>query len=91
MPSQLDSDRSKMTEDERNTSIVELTDVISTQLGVRERLEAIRIINPQSAVSPTDGEVAIGKLVVGGVGWRCAHKYQPSVCGCAHRWGGCRW
>lgn len=57
-----------MTEDERNTSIVELTDVISTQLGVRERLEAIRIINPQSAVSPTDGEVAIGKLVVGGWG-----------------------
>ena len=57
-----------MTEDERNTSIVELTDVISTQLGVRERLEAIRIINPQSAVLPTDGEVAIGKLVVGGGG-----------------------
>ena len=57
-----------MTEDERNTSIVELTDVISTQLGVRERLEAIRIINPQSAVSPTDGEVAIGKLIVGGGG-----------------------
>ena len=68
MPSQLDSNRSKMTEDERNTSIVELTDVISTQLGVRERLEAIRIINPQSAVSPTDGEVAIGKLVVEGEG-----------------------
>ena len=66
-----------MTEDERNTSIVELTDVISTQLGVRERLEAIRIINPQSAVSPTDGEVAIGKLVVGGGGG--AYKYQPFV------------
>lgn len=74
MPMRPYFDRSKMTEDERNTSIIELTDVISTQLGVRERLEAIRIINPQSAVSPTDGEVAIGKLV-----WCSRYHYQHAL------------
>ncbi|XP_070200946.1 uncharacterized protein [Littorina saxatilis] len=50
---------SRMGEEEQKESITELTDIISSQLGVRERLEAIRIINPHSAVSPTDGEFVI--------------------------------
>ena len=52
--------RSQMDEEEQMDSITELTNIISAQLGVRERLEAIRIISPNSTVSPTDGEFVLG-------------------------------
>ncbi|XP_076449966.1 uncharacterized protein LOC143286312 [Babylonia areolata] len=50
---------STLNEREQIESIMALSDIINTQLGVRERLEAIRIINPKSMVSPTDEEFVL--------------------------------
>lgn len=46
--------------EEQQEVITELADIISMQLGVRERLEAIHIINPHCQVSPTDKDFLIG-------------------------------
>lgn len=50
---------SQLSGEEKQEALMQLTAVISKQLGLRERLEAIRIINPSSAVSPSDTECTI--------------------------------
>ncbi|XP_025087587.1 protein FAM199X-like [Pomacea canaliculata] len=50
---------SSMEFEEQQEVITELADIISMQLGVRERLEAIHIINPHCQVSPTDKDFLI--------------------------------
>ena len=40
--------------------VEELTDIISTQMGLREQLEVIKIINPKANISPADSEFVIG-------------------------------
>lgn len=47
-------------DDEKASVIEELSRVISNELGLREQLEVIRIINPSAEVSPTDKEFVIG-------------------------------
>lgn len=39
--------------------IEDLTNIISTQMGLREQLEVIKIINPSASISPTDSEFVI--------------------------------
>ncbi|KAK7500456.1 hypothetical protein BaRGS_00008363, partial [Batillaria attramentaria] len=51
--------RSSMSKEEQHQVISEFTQVISSQLGMRERLEAIHIINPHAKISPTDTECYI--------------------------------
>lgn len=47
---------------EEKLSVIEhLSRLISTQLGLREQLEVIRLINPTANVSPTDTEFVISK------------------------------
>lgn len=48
--------------------IEDLSRVISNELGLREQLEVIRIINPSAEVSPTDKEFVIGQYL--GKIWR---------------------
>ena len=50
-----------MTNTEQMTTIQELSDVISHQMGLREQLEVIRIMNPRANVLHTDTEFVIGK------------------------------
>lgn len=52
--------RSTLCDDEKASVIEELSRVISNELGLREQLEVIRIINPSAEVSPTDKEFVIG-------------------------------
>lgn len=52
--------RSTLSDDEKASVIEELSRVISNELGLREQLEVIRIINPSAEVSPTDKEFVIG-------------------------------
>lgn len=50
---------STLPDDEKTTVIEDLSRVISNELGLREQLEVIRIINPTAHVSPTDKEFVI--------------------------------
>lgn len=50
---------STLCDDEKASVIEELSRVISNELGLREQLEVIRIINPSAEVSPTDKEFVI--------------------------------
>ncbi len=47
---------------EQTRIVEEISSVVSHQMGLREQLEVIRIINPQATVSPTDAEFVIGKM-----------------------------
>lgn len=53
--------RSTLCDEEKTTVIEELSRIISNDLGLREQLEVIRIINPAAHVSPTDKEFVIGQ------------------------------
>ncbi|XP_048731138.2 protein FAM199X-like isoform X2 [Ostrea edulis] len=46
-------------DDEKTSVIEEISRVISNELGLREQLEVIRIINPSAHISPTDKEFVI--------------------------------
>lgn len=50
---------SKMTLEEQLEAVEGLTNVISKELGLREQLDIIRIIEPTAIVSPTDTEFVI--------------------------------
>ncbi|XP_022313430.1 protein FAM199X-like [Crassostrea virginica] len=50
---------STLCDEEKTTVIEELSRIISNDLGLREQLEVIRIINPAAHVSPTDKEFVI--------------------------------
>ncbi len=56
--------RSKMSSLEQTRIVEEISSVVSHQMGLREQLEVIRIINPQALVSPTDAEFVIGKYSI---------------------------
>ncbi len=49
---------------EQVTVIEELTEIISSEMGIREQLEAIQIINPKAAVSSHDTEFIIGQYSI---------------------------
>ncbi|KAL5007655.1 hypothetical protein ScPMuIL_016461 [Solemya velum] len=50
---------SKLSVNEQLAVIEHLSRLISSQLGLREQLEVIRLINPTAKVSPTDTEFVI--------------------------------
>ena len=50
-----------MTTDEQRETIEDLTQIVSSTMGLREQLDVIRILNPDAVVSPTDTEFEIGK------------------------------
>lgn len=52
-----------MSETDRVSLVEDLSSVISGELGLREQLEVIRIINPTAQISSTDKEFIIGKLI----------------------------
>ena len=49
-----------MTRDERLETVEELSSTVTNDLGLREQLEVIRIINPLADTSSTDSEFFIG-------------------------------
>ena len=50
-----------MTRDERLETVEELSTTVTNDLGLREQLEVIRIINPLADLPTTDSEFYIGK------------------------------
>ena len=47
----------------QQVSVIEdLTKIISNEMGLREQMEVIRIINPEASISSTDTEFVIGKF-----------------------------
>jgi hypothetical protein len=53
---------SKMTNDEHTNAVECLTRIVNDEMGLREQLEIIRIINPDTKLSPSDTQFVIGKL-----------------------------
>ena len=51
-----------MTAQNQLTVVEDLIEIISTQLGLREQLEVLRIIDPTTPANPTDPELYIGKF-----------------------------
>ncbi len=56
--------RGHLSSSEQVTVIEEMSQVISSEMGLREQLEVIRIINPTAKVSPTDREFVIGEQII---------------------------
>ena len=50
-----------MTRDEKLETVEELSATVTNDLGLREQLEVIRIINPLAVLPTTDSEFYIGK------------------------------
>ena len=50
-----------MCSQEKMETIEDLTTCISNELGLREQLDVIRILNPNATVLPTDTEFVIGQ------------------------------
>jgi hypothetical protein len=49
---------------EEHTNAVEcLTGIVNDEMGLREQLEIIRIINPDTKLSPTDTQFVIGRFM----------------------------
>ena len=53
-----------MTRDERLETVEELSSTVTNDLGLREQLEVIRIINPLADLPTTDSEFFIGKKML---------------------------
>ena len=49
-----------MTVAEQRGAVENLTQVVSSTMGLREQIDVIRILNPQAVVSATDTEFEIG-------------------------------
>lgn len=54
------SNRNKMNEYERSEAVDCLTKIINDEMGLREQLEIIRILNPDAKLKPTDKQFIIG-------------------------------
>ena len=52
-----------MDEDERSKALDCLTRIINDEMGLREQLEIIRILNPEAKLKRTDKQFIIGKLL----------------------------
>ncbi len=52
----------KMEENERSKAVDCLTKIINDEMGLREQLEIIRILNPDAKLRPTDKQFVIGRL-----------------------------
>ena len=50
-----------MCDEEQITTVEELSELISGELGLREQLDVIRIIYPEASIGPADTEFVIGK------------------------------
>lgn len=50
-----------MEEEEKSKILKCLTGIINDEMGLREQLEIIRILNPDSKLKPTDTQYVIGK------------------------------
>jgi len=51
-----------MEENERSKAVDCLTKIINDEMGLREQLEIIRILNPDAKLRPTDKQFVIGRL-----------------------------
>ena len=51
-----------MDDEERTKTVKGLTRIINDEMGLREQLEIIRILNPDTKLKPTDTQFVIGKL-----------------------------
>ena len=49
-----------MTEDEQSKAVEYLTRIINDEMGLREQLEIIRILNTETKLKPTDTQFIIG-------------------------------
>jgi len=49
-----------MEEEEKSKILKCLTGIINDEMGLREQLEIIRILNPDSKLKPTDTQYVIG-------------------------------
>lgn len=50
-----------MSDDEQSKAVEYLTRIINDEMGLREQLEIIRILNPDTKLKPTDTQFIIGK------------------------------
>lgn len=50
-----------MDDDEHSKTVKALTKIINDEMGLREQLEIIRILNPDTKLKPTDTQFIIGK------------------------------
>ncbi len=55
--------RNKMDDDERSRTIEFLTKIINDEMGLREQLEIIRILNPDAKLKRTDTQFIIGEFL----------------------------
>lgn len=51
-----------MDDDERSKTVKALTRIINDEMGLREQLEIIRILNPDIKLKPTDTQFVIGNF-----------------------------
>jgi hypothetical protein len=51
-----------MEEEEKSKILKCLTGIINDEMGLREQLEIIRILNPDSKLKPTDTQYVIGNV-----------------------------
>ena len=49
-----------MTNEEHTNAVECLTRIVNDEMGLREQLEIIRIINPDTKLSPSDTQFVIG-------------------------------
>ncbi len=54
----------KMDENERSKAVDCLTKIINDEMGLREQLEIIRILNPDAKLRPTDKQFVIGLIAM---------------------------
>lgn len=52
-----------MDDDEHSKTIKALTRIINDEMGLREQLEIIRILNPDIKLKPNDTQFIIGKFL----------------------------
>ncbi|CAM6000208.1 unnamed protein product [Sphagnum balticum] len=53
-----------MDDEERSRTVEVLTRIINDEMGLREQLEIIRILNPDTKLKPTDTQFVIGLKMI---------------------------